>query len=193
MASKIASNYQNLLLPTILGINNQAQRGLGQLHSCRNSHGISHSYTNGSKIFPMTQFTEQLQRSPNSCQLAKKGLSLQDNLTLLILAAGRELPGSNYIRATNQTGHKTLPRDHLPEPLQASTQGRFVRPLRFLRLLPSQILPQPSHSSSSSSVQIFKDAKQSGFTYGIISWLLPSVKEAETSAGRRRSGAGKAV
>lgn len=50
-ASERAGNYQSSLLPTVLGINNQARWALGQLRSCRNSHGIFHSYTNGSKSF----------------------------------------------------------------------------------------------------------------------------------------------
>lgn len=59
----------------------------------------------------MTQFTKQLQRSPNSRSLAKKGLSSQkrDNLTLLTSPAGSKLTGSKHMGATNQTGHKPLP------------------------------------------------------------------------------------
>lgn len=99
---------------------------------------------------------------------------------------------ANYTRATNKTGHKPIPPDNLPESLQTPTQVRFVHPPLFPPILPSQFLPQPRYSGSS-SIYIFKDAKQSGFTYGIISWLLWLVKKAETSAGRRRSGVGNAV
>jgi len=141
----------------------------------------------------MTQFTKQLQRSPNSCWLAKKGLGLQkrDNVMLLILPVGSKLTGSNYTGATNKTAHKTVPQDNLPESLPTPTQVRFVSPRLLLTMPPSQILPQPPYPSGR-SIDIFKDAKRSGFTYGIISWLLRLAKKAETSAGWR-SGAGKAV
>lgn len=93
------------------------------------------------KIFPMTQFTNQHQRSPNSCWLAKQALGLQDTDDLLQLIS---LTGNNY------TGHQPSPQENLPESLQPPTQVRSVHPLLSPPTPPSQVLPQPGYSSSSS-------------------------------------------
>lgn len=75
--------------------------------------------------------------------------------------------------ASNRTSHKTIPKT---TSLAPSTRVRFVHPLLFLPVLPNHFMTQPWYSCSSSKY-IVKDAKQSSFTYGIISWLLQLVKK----------------
>lgn len=137
------------------------------------------------RIVSRTQFTEQLQQCPNSCQTAQKGLSRQkrDGLVLPMQPRGSKLTS---IRCTRST---TAPRP--PPAPQGSHAGQACTPAAFP---PSTAEPVPATSpvfqqqpDTYTWLCVFKDAKQSSFTYGSASRLLSLVKKEENSVGSRES------
>lgn len=145
-ASEKASNYQSSLLLTISLITNQTQRGLGWLHSCRNSQGILHSYINGSKSFLWLRFQNNFKGALTAASQQRRVSACRrvNYLLLLIWPVDCKLTGSSSTGTSTKTGHKTIPRDNLPKSLQTPTLVRFVWLLLSLPKLPSRNLDIPA-------------------------------------------------